>query len=230
MKRVTYFTIVLTLSIWLGSCGGSDVPGPAASPTGASSGSGNLPIPTGGCAQGFEYSEQTACTGEVYPDPASSPYVLPFPAGETHSTGLTNCSSSFHARGNPDQLAYDFDMPAGSSFLAAREGIVVAMDESQPSEGGGGGNYVLVEHRDGTLAYYLHSPKNGIFVVVGQEVAQGQPLGEVGNSGQAGYPHLHFIVVKPPGRWPYEGIPVTFNNVVPNDVVLASYYRYKACD
>ena len=52
------------------------------------------------------------CDGQIYIDPATSPYVLPYAVGETFETGLTNCSSSYHAAGQPDQYAFDFDMPS----------------------------------------------------------------------------------------------------------------------
>ena len=220
--------LLFAFFLWF-SYDNSQAPGPAAPPNYSPTGSAATPT-SEGCAEGFFYEEQKACNGKTYPDPATSPYKLPFYPGLTFSTGLSNCSSSFHSPGTPDALAFDFDMPVGETFIAARDGIVVGVENSAPSEGGGAGNWVAVEHRDGTVAYYLHSPMGGVRVAVGQEVQQGQELGVTGRSGLAGYPHLHFIVVEGPGTWPYEGVPVTFNNVVPNDVVLESYKEYGACE
>jgi len=223
-----YLLILIAFLIFV-SCDNSQAPGPAAAPNYSPSGAPAEPT-SEGCAEGFYYEEQKACNGKVYPDPATSPYILPFFEGRTFRTGLSNCSSSFHSPGTPDALAFDFDMPVGEKFIAARDGIVVGVENSKPSGGGGSGNWVAVEHRDGTVAYYLHSPEGGISVAVGQVVQQGQVLGVTGMSGLAGYPHLHFIVVEGPGTWPYEGVPVSFNNVVPNDVVLESYKEYGACE
>src|SRR5690606_1021452 len=103
-----------------------------------------------------------SCDEATWPDPAQSPYVLPYAAGETHRTGLTNCSSSYRASGNPDQFAFDFDMPEGTPFIAARGGRVHSVVKQAPSEGGGTGNFVVIDHRDGTYGLYYHSPKNGI--------------------------------------------------------------------
>jgi hypothetical protein len=126
-------------------------------------------------------------------DPATSPYVLPFPVGETHETGLANCSSSYHSAGQPDQYAFDFDMPLGTPFTAARGGTVVLVVEDAPKSGGSAGNYLIIDHHDGTYGLYHHSPNNGIEVEEDDEVEQGDVLGVTGRSGLAGYPHLHFM-------------------------------------
>lgn len=174
-----------------------------------------------------EQTQLTAgCDGQLYPDPATSAYVVPFPSGSTITTGLTNCSSSFHSAETPDRYATDFDYPTGTPFIAARAGTVSDLDEDEPSSGGGAGNYVLVDHGDGTHAYYLHSPADGIHVDIGERVEQGDTLGVVGQSGLAGYPHLHFIVVEGDPAWPYSPVPVSFRNVLPQDVALKSHTTY----
>ncbi len=176
----------------------------------------------------LDFSNVEGCDGQIYNEPSTSPYVLPFKPGKSFKTGLTNCSSSYHASGKPDQYAYDFNMPEGTKFRASRSGTVSQVINDQPSEGGGSGNYVLIDHHDNTFAYYLHSPKNGISVKVGDEVVQGELLGVTGRSGLAGYPHLHFIVVKNPPAWPYSAIPVSFKNAIPLEVPLKSHKVYKA--
>ncbi|MEM1324922.1 MAG: M23 family metallopeptidase [Bacteroidota bacterium] len=175
------------------------------------------------------YQEELDCTGQTYPDPSTSPYIVPFFGETSFSMGLANCSSSFHGAGRPDQHAYDFDLPTGTLFLAARGGKVVKVVNDQPSGGGGVGNYVVVDHDDDTFGLYYHSPENGIHVSEGDSVRQGQPLGEVGRSGLAGYPHLHFIVVRERYRYPYEGVAVNFNNIYPLVTVPQSYTDYTVC-
>lgn len=177
----------------------------------------------------FNYTHQLGCDGQEYPDPATSEYVLPFPEGTTIKTGLTNCSSSYHAPQYPDRYAYDFNFPDGTKFYAARAGVVAHVKESESSDGGGGGNYCVIDHLDNTFGLYLHSPKGGIEVSKGDTINQGDFLGVIGHSGLAGYPHLHFIVVKDAWAWPYDPTPITFSNVVPADVVLKSYTEYKVC-
>lgn len=176
------------------------------------------------------YEPVAGCDGQIYSDPAESPYVLPFPPGETFKTGLTNCSSSYHGAGQPDQYAFDFDMPVGTPFTAVRAGTVYKVVEDQPSNGGGtgAGNYVVIDHGDGTYGLYYHSPENGIDVEVGDEVTQGDVLGISGRSGLAGYPHLHFIVVEGDPTYPYDGLAISFSNAQPGDTVLKSRTEYEA--
>ncbi len=168
------------------------------------------------------------CDGQQYPDPATSLYVLPFAIGDSFETGLTNCSSSFHGAGRPDQYAFDFDMPVGTPFTAARAGTVSQVVEDAPSNGGGAGNYVAIDHGDGTSSLYYHSPQDGIEVEVGDRVEQGQVLGQTGRSGLAGYPHLHFIVVKGSIAYPYSGVAISFRNALPEGVVLEGNTEYEA--
>lgn len=175
-----------------------------------------------------QITNPSGCPGPPYPDPTSSPYVLPYAAGTTWSTGLGNCSTSYHAEGQPDQYAFDFDMPVGTPFVAARSGTVHQVVNDEPSGGGGSGNLVIIDHGDGTYGMYLHSPAGGVSVAVGETVAQGDVLGETGRSGLAGYPHLHFIVLTGDLTWPYTGVPVSFRNASPAHGVLRGLTVYTA--
>lgn len=54
------------------------------------------------------------------------------------------------------------------------------------------GNITVIDHGLGVFSTYLHQSK--ILVAVGATVAQGQIIGEVGKTGNANGPHLHFSV------------------------------------
>jgi len=187
-----------------------------------------LLVGCGGLSEAASDEPVAGCDGQIYVDPAESPYVLPFAVGETFTTVLTNCSSSYHRAGEPEQYAFDFDMPIGTPFTAVRAGTVYEVVEDAPSSGGGEGNYVIIDHHDGTYAVYGHSPKNGIDVDVGDEVEQGDVLGVTGRSGLAEYPHLHFIVVQGDPTYPYDGLAISFSNALPPDVVLKGRTAYEA--
>lgn len=61
-------------------------------------------------------------------------------------------------------------------------------------DGGGFGNYVIIEHSDGTSTVYAHLSKNSVTVFAGDTVKQGQVIGKMGNSGSSTGTHLHFEV------------------------------------
>jgi murein DD-endopeptidase MepM/ murein hydrolase activator NlpD len=57
---------------------------------------------------------------------------------------------------------------------------------------GGGGNTVMVEHAQGYVSMYAHLEE--ALVKAGSYVAQGTPVGVVGNTGRSTASHLHFEV------------------------------------
>lgn len=93
--------------------------------------------------------------------------------------------------------AVDIAMPVGTRVVAARDGIVVSLDQKQ-REGNGSkaGNYVRLLHNDGTMSVYLHLKQNGVVVKEGQRVKAGDMIAHSGNTGSSTGAHLHFVVQK----------------------------------
>lgn len=90
--------------------------------------------------------------------------------------------------------AVDVAAPCGEPIYAAAEGLVV---ESSGNNywNDGYGNYILIEHPNGTKTRYAHTLKN--FVVQGDYVLQGEEIALIGKSGKIdGFSgcHLHFEV------------------------------------
>jgi hypothetical protein len=130
------------------------------------------------------------------------PYVygLPYPHGLTFAV-LQGFHGAFSHRGS-NEFAVDFDCPVATPVVAARPGIVVAVNASAQGAGTSPeflddrrANFVLVQHDDGTLGEYMHLAPSGVEVAPGQRVARGQELGLSGNTGFSSTPHLHFQVM-----------------------------------
>lgn len=82
----------------------------------------------------------------------------------------------------------DLTCPKGTSIIAPGEGVVVSVN----GHGRGYGNHVVVSHGYGYETLYAHMSK--ISVHEGQKVERGTVLGQVGETGFATAPHLHYEV------------------------------------
>lgn len=69
------------------------------------------------------------------------------------------------------------------------------------------GNHIVIDLGNGHYAYYMHMQPGSLRVKTGDHVRKGQLLGNIGNSGDAREPHLHFEVTNSPQLLLGEGIP-----------------------
>lgn len=94
---------------------------------------------------------------------------------------------------------------AGVDVLAAAPGRIVAVRDGVPDisirapnapsiVGRMCGNRVAIRFGDGWILDYCHLAKGSLKVKVGDVVTAGQPLAQVGLSGDTEFPHLHFSV------------------------------------
>ena len=87
------------------------------------------------------------------------------------------------------QFHYGVDLAigAGTPIYAAKSGTVV-----QSTMASVNGNYVTIQHSDGTSTLYAHMSSRA--VSAGDYVAQGSVIGYVGTTGLSTGPHLHFEI------------------------------------
>ena len=76
----------------------------------------------------------------------------------------------------------------GARIVASASGKVIFSNSS--GFGGGYGSYVIIDHENGISTLYAHM--SSVAVSVGQQVSQGQTIGNVGTTGVSTGPHLHF--------------------------------------
>lgn len=97
----------------------------------------------------------------------------------------------------------DISAPTGTPVVAPRGGTVKVV-ANQP---GGAGNYIVLHGEGENVDYvFMHLRDGSIRVSQGQHVATGQQLAEVGSTGEATGPHLHFEMWR--GPWGTGGHPV----------------------
>lgn len=87
----------------------------------------------------------------------------------------------------------DYGAPRGTAIFSSAEGVVkVANYRAGNPWFGGYGNYIMIEHPNGTQTLYAHL--SAVNVTVGDTVSKGQTIGKSGNTGRSTGPHLHFEV------------------------------------
>lgn len=93
--------------------------------------------------------------------------------------------------GNRRHQGIDLLAPVGTPVMAAKGGIAFSGLHKK-----GLGKYVEIKHKDGLVTIYSHLSE--IYILPIQKVRQGQVIGAVGKTGNAGYngiePHLHFEI------------------------------------
>lgn len=76
----------------------------------------------------------------------------------------------------------------------------------------GKGNYIVIQHGNGERSEFLNLGQGSVKVRPGDEVKAGQEMANVGFSGNARYPHLHYAVTKATKEQAPEGLPNYFNS------------------
>jgi len=97
--------------------------------------------------------------------------------------------SEFGPRNGRMHKGIDIQAPEGESIKAAEDGVVIFSGFLK-----GYGNVVIIKHEGDFFTVYAHNRVN--LVKEGEFVKKGQVIGNVGMTGNAQTPHLHFEVRK----------------------------------
>lgn len=130
--------------------------------------------------QYFEYMERT----HHLPASFQGQFIL---RGDSMGKGFFGASRSNGRRHN----GIDIRSQLGAPVTASKSGRVTFAGTE-----GGYGNYIRIDHPDGTNTRYAHLTE--FKVKRGQWVWRGQPIGTIGNTGNANHPailpHLHYEI------------------------------------
>ncbi|MBN1909248.1 MAG: peptidoglycan DD-metalloendopeptidase family protein [Pirellulales bacterium] len=158
--------------------------------------------------------------------PVGPVYSLPYEPGATFLVGQGYLEFPTHE----GIYAIDWLMPEETPIVAARAGVIVEVVDSFSQSGmtedmKQKGNFVRIQHDDGSRALYYHLAQNGAKVKVGQRVEEGQRIALSGNTGFSATPHLHFEVDRPENG-KYASVPTLFKSGTdePFDVVRGGKY------
>ncbi len=120
---------------------------------------------------------------------AATPSILPTPTGYRSSRFSKSRWHPILNRARPHE-GIDVAAPTGTPILAAAKGRV-----TYAGRNGDYGYMVEINHGNGLVTRYAHMRAEPV-VRRGQTVERWQRIGEVGKSGLASAPHLHYEVLK----------------------------------
>ena len=84
----------------------------------------------------------------------------------------------------------DYAAPQGTPIMASGDGRIVEIGKNKYN-----GNYIVLQHGEQFITKYLHLSKFARNMKKGTRVKQGQTIGNVGRTGYATGPHLHYEFV-----------------------------------
>lgn len=128
-------------------------------------------------------------------------YLYRLPYGSDVSFPIIQGYGARLSHHGAERFTLDFGMPVGTPVHAARDGVVVLVEDSHDAgcareECGRYANFLVVLHSDGTTGEYFHLERGSVQVRVGERVARGQEVARSGNTGFSTAPHLHFGVYR----------------------------------
>lgn len=132
-----------------------------------------------------DYERLREATRELHPEPLwRGAFLMPVKGRITTGYGWRRLVGST-PRGQ--HSGWDIAAPRGTPVKAPNDGIVKFAGHLSVH-----GKTVVIDHGAGVVSYLLHLDR--IFVKPGQWVSKGEVVGEVGSTGLATGPHLHWSI------------------------------------
>jgi murein DD-endopeptidase MepM/ murein hydrolase activator NlpD len=110
-------------------------------------------------------------------------------------------------------LAVDYGAPTGTPVQAVANGTIISAGWDS-----GYGNLVRIKHSGGLTTGYAHLSRIAAGVRAGRAVQQGDLIGNVGATGLATGPHLHYMMTK--GGQPINPMSIKSEPPIPIDAKL----------
>lgn len=130
--------------------------------------------------------------GGIISTPSASGYICPL-SGKTKAN-ITTGYGKYSWGGN--HTGVDWAISRGTPILAVKDGTVI---DSKALKNPNGtyksyGEYITINHHDGTITLYAHGLEGSRLVKPGESVKRGQQIMSVGTTGNSTGYHLHFEV------------------------------------
>lgn len=135
--------------------------------------------------------ENSSGTQVTVGEPSSAGYIFP-----VQGLNINNINRRYYPS-YPGHTGVDININVtGKKVVAVKDGTVVTSTALKRSDGSykSYGEYIVIDHHDGTMTLYAHMYPNSRQVSVGDTVVQGQIIGTVGTTGNSTGNHLHFEV------------------------------------
>lgn len=130
----------------------------------------------------------------------------------------------------------------GRELIAPAAGVVVVASGDRPDQptpgvsdeafhrpefrgSGDPGNHAVIDHGHGEFSMIAHMKAGSLLVSAGQKVAQGEPIGQLGNSGDSFAPHIHYQLQDGADWQTASGLPCRFSNLDAYPLVRGEFFR-----
>lgn len=144
-----------------------------------------------GLSEAFAPSTGTSMLNTSMRGRTASGATVVFPTSGTYTSGFGQRWGAMHN-------GIDIANPIGTPIVSIMDGTVISSGPAQ-----GFGNWIRVQHDDGSVSVYGHMQASSLLVGVGERVSAGQQIASIGSEGQSTGPHLHFEI-HPDGTTPVD--------------------------